>query len=132
MPRSILLLLLGIAACTDRTGPDAHRCSGTPSPTADFCGTWKATPTVMGSALTMRLRFNDQVISGDGTYAIEAGRRGVFTIDGALRQPYLDLTFQYDYGVRLQYRGRLGPEDRITGATIDSLGNTYPLSFVPQ
>ena len=83
---------------------------------SELAGTWSRTANVIGSALVLRLVARDTTISGDGTYAIEAGRSGTLTVSGALQGAIVHLDLTFDYGTQAHFDGSLTTPKLLSGA----------------
>ena len=79
----------------------------------------------------MTLAQDGNRVTGTGTYAIEAGREGLTTIDGTLSGRTLTLTITRDYGVRETFTGTLTDPAHLAGAlTID--GHKQAFDYAKQ
>ena len=65
-------------------------------------------------------------MTGTGTYAIEAGRAGPTTIDGAVSGRTLTLTITRDYGLVESFVGHLTDATHLTGTlAIDGFAQDF-------
>ena len=87
---------------------------------------------VPGSSTTLDLHLTGTTVYGTGTYAIEAGRSGVLTVNGSSSGSIFELTFAYDYGVIASYKGTLPDANDMTGMFQEGSNSASPLKFVRQ
>jgi len=105
---AVIALLLPASACTSSTAPS--------SPIA---GTWSEQFSIPGPRLVLTL---DASGSGNGTYAIEAGRSGTVQVSGDVAAAVVTLTIRYDYGAVRTFTGTLADTDHLTGTFNDVQG----------
>lgn len=81
--KSVLLLALVVAGCSDTVGP------------GNIVGKWDQDFTVPGNSLEMDLTLAGSVVSGSGDWCAEAGPCGIVTVTGTVNgnAVQLDLTF---------------------------------------
>jgi hypothetical protein len=79
-------------------------------------GHWSEDSTVVGSSLVLSLSVNDTLVTGTGTYAIEAGRSGTLTVSGGVTAARVSLDFSYDYGAVAHFDGTPPTGTQLAGA----------------
>jgi hypothetical protein len=94
-------------------------------------GTWAHTMIAPAYREVMTLSQDDSRVSGTGTYAIEAGREGPTTIEGALSGRTLTLTITRDYGLRETFTGTLTDAAHVVGALVID-GHTQSFGYTKQ
>lgn len=79
----------------------------------------------------MTLAAADTVVTGTGTYSIEAGRSGALTVAGSAIGGAVRLDLVFDYGQRARFHGVLAARDTL-GGTIKygTSGGAEPVSRV--
>jgi hypothetical protein len=112
-----LAALFGLACTNGPTSPD------------DLRGAWAADFSIPGASLIVNLNQADGVITGDGTYSIEAGRSGTLQVDGTYAAPKLTMVIRRDFGLASTYTGTVLDSRHMSGTLADSLGHATPLSF---
>lgn len=116
--RTMLLAALAAALLACR-GPQ-------PAPAAaSVSGTWKANYHVVGSSLVLALQQAGTKVTGDGSFAMEAGRTGKLTVQGTAGDSAVTLELRFDYGQTARFAGKLVGPAAMTG-TITYAG------FAPQ
>jgi len=105
-------------------------CGNGLGPANDLGGTWAAIFPYPGASIVFSVGQNDGTLSGDGTFAIEAGRNGTLQLTGSYDRPHVALVLHYDFGVNLTYTGTVSPDGRrMSGVLADSLGRGSSLTF---
>src|ERR1035437_11152871 len=112
--RSILALpLLGAAvACSSSSRgalTDPHVIA------ADLRGSWSDPVSYPGISTILQLSVIDTIVSGSGTYTIEAGRPGTLTVAGVISGSQVKLDLQRDYGLLAHFTGTLHAPDLLGG-----------------
>jgi hypothetical protein len=79
--------------------------------------------------IDLNLEQADRNITGDGSFAFEAGRVGTLTVTGSYDFPRVALVLHYDFGLNLKYTGTVGVPWQMRGILADSLGHEYPTTF---
>jgi hypothetical protein len=104
------------AACSSRqadsTDPDV---TGDRLGVQTLTGTWVHTAIGPVYRESMTLSQTGDHVTGTGTYAIEAGRTGPTTVDGALSGRTVTLTIRRDYGLTETFTGSLTDATHLTG-----------------
>jgi hypothetical protein len=80
----------------------------------------------------LNLRLQQEVVSGNGTYSIEAGRSGNLDVTGTYQAPAVSMKLTYDYGPVAQFTGTVTPSHQIVGSFINDSGQTVSLTFSPR
>ena len=107
-------------------------CSDGFLPPTDVRGTWAADFSIPGAALQFNLDGTNQLLSGNGSYAIEAGPAGTLQVSGSYDRPAIALVLHYDSGRNLTYTGVVEDNQHMTGTIADSLGQKSTLTFTRQ
>ena len=105
-----VVLLAPIAACRgggDMTSPGT---SG-----SDLAGSWSRIGNVPGSSFELGLALSDTVITGTGTFAVEAGHAGTLMVSGFRSGTTVRLVIVTDAGVTEHFNGLLSAPDTLTG-----------------
>jgi hypothetical protein len=89
------------------------------SPSPTLAGTWGENFSFPGASLILSV---DASGSGNGTYAIEAGRSGVVQVSGAVVGSTIALRIHYDYGLDRTFTGALTDANHLTGVFDDNSG----------
>lgn len=129
MRKWLPLLLVLTVGCLETTGLSISSC---PGPTGGPCGTFAADFTVTGASLVLHLRLQQEVVSGNGTYSIEAGRSGNLDVVGTYQAPAVSMQLTYDYGPVAHFTGTVTPSHQIVGSIVNDSGQAVPLTFSPQ
>jgi hypothetical protein len=79
-------------------------------------GTWAEPVSFPGISFVMQLSARDTVLSGTGTYSIEAGRSGTLSEAGFVAGQMVQLTITYDYGPVAYFQGTLTDRNTLSGA----------------
>lgn len=103
-----LALAAGALACSDSL-------TQSESIATRLAGTWSAAWHTPGSSLILRLSAHDSTVTGDGTYAGEAGPSGTLTVNGLVTGATIDLDLHYSSGQQMHFRGDLAGFDRLNG-----------------
>jgi hypothetical protein len=118
-----------VAACSGRQAD-----STSPAITGDrlgartISGTWATTGIGPVYRESMKLTQVGDHVSGEGTYAIEAGRSGPTTIDGAFSGKTVTLTITRDYGLVERFSGTLTDATHLAGTlAIESSKQSFTL-----
>jgi hypothetical protein len=82
---------------------------------ADLRGTWSDTVSYPGISTILHLTVTDTIVSGSGTYTIEAGRPGTLTVAGVISGSQVKLDLQRDYGLLAHFTGTLRAPDLLGG-----------------
>jgi hypothetical protein len=130
MRKYLPILLILALGCMETTGLSVSSCSG--SGPGGICGTWVADSLVTGASLVLNLRLRNEVLSGTGTYSIEAGRSGTLDVGGTYRSPAIAMNLEYDYGFVAPFTGTLTSSQQIVGSFLNSSGHAVPLTFSPR
>lgn len=104
-------------------------CSNGLAPANDLGGTWAANFFLPGSSLVLDVGQADGLITGTGSYAIEAGRAGTLEFTGSYDRPRIALVLHYDFGQNLTYSGTVFDGRHMSGILADSLGRGASLTF---
>jgi hypothetical protein len=128
--RSMKLLLcatlsIAAAACGDSTAPH----TGGRQLAAQVQGMWAEKVTFPGISLVLNLAAQDTVLTGAGTYSIEAGRSGTLVITGLVSAQTVKLDLSYDYGSRAHFDGSLQDQNTLSG--LISYGPALPPGGTP-
>ena len=123
-----------VAACSGRQAD-----STSPGITGDrfgsesVSGSWVNTSTgpIPLYRESMTLTQSGAHVTGKGTYAMEAGRLGPTTIDGALAGKTLTLTITRDYGLVETFTGTLTDATHLAG-TLAIDGSAQNFGYVKQ
>jgi hypothetical protein len=99
-------------------------------PAAQVAGSWRADYHVPGASLVLDLTQQDGKLTGSGTYAIEAGRRGTVSLAGEVNGDSVALTLSFDYGRTARFQGRLADATHLEGSIVYSGEEPSPLVFV--
>ncbi len=91
-------------------------CTSPLPPSPVLAGTWSENFSVVGASLVVSI---DGTGTGDGTYAIEAGRSGAVHVAGRVTSSAITLTFHYDYGAVRTFAGTLSDANHLTGTFDD-------------
>jgi len=109
--KSVLLLALVVAGCSDPIGP------------TNIVGKWDQDFTVPGNSLEMDLTLAGSVVSGSGDWCAEAGPCGIVTVTGTVNgnAVQLDLTFSAQFPTPLpqsilHFDGRLTSPNSLRGS----------------
>lgn len=105
-------------------------CSNNLAPPVNVEGTWAADYRLPGSSLVLNLSQTDDVITGNGTYAGEAGPSGTLQIGGSYARPHIRLTLQYDLGLTRTFDGTVLDSQHMTGTIADSTGYADTLTLI--
>ena len=110
-------LLFAACAGSDRALPlELQQASANRAVAAQLNGTWVEQNLVIGSAFVLQFTAQDTIVTGTGTYAIEAGRSGTLTVSGVVHdQQRLHLDIVYDYGPQSQFDGSLADQNALKG-----------------
>jgi len=123
---AISAAIMGGACSTrqaDSTSPDV---TGDRLGALVFSGVWAHTAIGPVYRETMTLSQVGPHVTGTGTYAIEAGRAGPTTIDGAVSGRTLTLTITRDYGLVESFAGHLTDATHLTGTlAIDGFAQDF-------
>ena len=130
MRKLLPIFLILAVGCLETTSLSISTCSG--AGTGGICGVWVADPTVPGSSLVLSLQLRDGVLSGTGTYSIEAGRSGDLDVGGTYSAPVVEMRLAYDYGFVAPFTGTLTSSRQIVGTFLNSSGQAIPLTFSPR
>lgn len=109
--------LLSLACATDPSAPNALQ------------GSWAADIGVPGAGLVINLDQAGGVVSGTGTYRIEAGRSGTLQVHGTYDPPSVALVIRRDVGSVSTYTGTVVDARHLSGTMVDALGHGAPLTF---
>src|SRR5262245_31223690 len=124
-PRNcVLIALLAGGACTsssDLTRPDVIQ--------ADLPGTWSQSAVVPGSATNLHLSVNENTITGDGTYAVEAGMGGTLTVVGHITAGRVILDVTRSDGAVAHYDATLATPDLLRGELSYNSGPAFVTEF---
>jgi hypothetical protein len=82
---------------------------------SDLRGTWSDTVSYPGISTILHLTVTDTIVSGSGTYTIEAGRPGTLTVAGVISGSQVKLDLQRDYGLLAHFTGSLSAPDLLGG-----------------
>ncbi|HVT40088.1 MAG TPA: hypothetical protein VHE78_13665 [Gemmatimonadaceae bacterium] len=118
-------LSLGVAACGDSTAPPM----GSRQLAAQVQGKWAEKVSFPGISLVLNLAAQDTVLTGPGTYSIEAGRSGTLGITGVASGQMVKLDLSYDYGPRAHFEGSLQDQNTLSG--LISYGPALPPGGTP-
>jgi len=91
-------------------------CGNAFGPVNDLSGTWAATFSFPGSSPVLTLSQRTALITGTGTYVMEAGGAGTLQVAGTYWRPNVNLTFHYDFGSDHTYVGTVQDGSHISGA----------------
>lgn len=98
-----------------------------------LAGQWLQDNTVVGSSLALSLSVSDTVVTGTGTYTIEAGRSGSLTVSGVATPTHVSLDFAYDSGALAHFDGTLPVGAVLAGAIKygpkDAMIPSYSITF---
>lgn len=112
MSKLRLILALAItAACsssTDLTSPAGIE--------AELPGTWAQSFSIPGASTVLHLVVAGSVVTGDGTWAMEAGPSGTLTVAGSISAPNVMITFTRSDGLVGHFNARLESEDVLKGS----------------
>lgn len=97
----------------------ASGCSSPTSPSASLAGTWSEKFAIPGARLVLSV---DASGTGDGVYAIEAGRSGTVHVSGSVAPSAVTLSIRYDYGITRTFSGSLTDANHLTGTFDDAQG----------
>ena len=100
--------------------------------TRSITGNWATPFSIPGSKTTLSLTQVGTRVVGSGTYAIEAGRSGTFTVTGTMTDGNFAATLIYDYGTTVTYSGTLPDANDLTGTIHSTANGDYELDFVRQ
>jgi hypothetical protein len=106
----VVLALLAVSACnsgSDLTQPNVIE--------AALPGTWAISDVVPGSGTTLHLTVTETAISGDGTYAIEAGQGGTLSVQGEIAGSRVIIDFTRSDGIAAHYDATLKTHDVLRG-----------------
>jgi hypothetical protein len=96
-------------------------------------GKWSEQVQIPGVALVLNLDAHDTVVTGTGSYAIEAGRSGVLTVSGLVDGSQIRLDLVYDSGTEAHFVGELSELDRMAGSIKygppESEVPSFPITF---
>jgi hypothetical protein len=129
MRKWLSLLLVLTVGCLETTGLSISSC---PGPAGGPCGTFAADFTVPGASLVLHLGLQQDVLSGTGTYSIEAGRSGNLAVTGTYQAPAVSMKLTYDYGPVAQFTGTMTPSHQIVGSFVNDSGQAVSLTFSPR
>ena len=120
----VALSMLTISACREpSTLPSEPR-----GVAALVQGKWAQPQSLPGISFRFQLAARDTVLSGSGTYSIEAGRSGTLSVLGFVVGQQLMLDITYDYGPVAHFTGSLADQNTLRG----SLKYGPPDSEVPS
>ena len=105
-------------------------CSNSLAPPVNVAGTWAADYHLPGSSLVLSLSQTNGVITGNGTYAGEAGPSGTLQISGSYARPHISLALHYDAGLTRTYDGTVLDSEHMTGTEADSTGYADTLTLI--
>lgn len=96
-------------------------------------GTWARNFSIPGASLVLSLTTRDTVVTGTGTYSIEAGRSGTLSASGTVTAARVTLDITYDYGPVAYFEGAPPMATELTGALKngpkDSMIPSYMVTF---
>ncbi len=115
-PRStIQLILVTVLWCLPLFGCGRS----TVDPSGDLQGSWAENISIPGASLILTLNQAGPIVTGTGTYAIEAGRAGILQVAGTYTAPAISLTLSYDYGTARTFTGTRLDANHIGGTFSD-------------
>ena len=97
-------------------------CSSSPDLTspvgieAELPGTWAQSFSVPGASTVLHLVVNRTEVTGDGTWAMEAGPSGTLTVAGLIAAPDVMITFTRSDGLVGHFNARLESADVLKGS----------------
>jgi hypothetical protein len=125
---SLFAAVLLSTACGSQSGN-----VGGPLTGSVLAGQWLQDNTVVGSSLGLSLSVSDTVVTGTGTYSIEAGRSGSLTVSGVASPTHVSLDFTYDSGALAHFDGTLPVAAVLAGAIKygpkDAMIPSYSITF---
>ncbi len=126
-----LTTLAATAGCT-RSAVDVTNLGPAPLLT----GSWVQDGAVIGSSFVLTLSqssLRDTLVTGTGTYSIEAGRSGTLTVTGGATDTRVTLEIVYDYGPVAHFDGAPATASVLSGAMKngpkESLMPSYLVTF---
>jgi hypothetical protein len=82
----------------------------------DLGGTWARVGTVVGSSTVLTLSVADTVISGTGTFALEAGASGTLTVSGVIAGTVVKFDIVTSIGLTEHFNGQLTSPGMLSGS----------------
>lgn len=120
--------MLFATACGNQSGSVNGPASG-----GVLAGQWSQDSTVVGSSVVLSLAVTDTVVTGTGTYTIEAGRPGTLTVSGVATPTHVSLDLTYDTGALAHFDGTLPVGSVLSGAIKygpkDAMIPSYSVTF---
>jgi hypothetical protein len=84
-------------------------------------GTWSAVYSIPGASTVVTLHEFGSVLSGDGTYAMEAGPRGTLQVTGTVHFPAITMLLRRDSGFSETFTGAFLNDRTLSGTLADTL-----------
>lgn len=95
-------------------------------------GTWSAVYSIPGPSTLVTLHEFGSVLSGDGTYAVEAGPTGTLQVTGTVHFPAITMVLRRDTGFSQTFTGAFVTDRAISGTaadTVNGVPHEGPLTF---
>lgn len=96
-------------------------------------GTWSAVYSIPGPSTLVTLHRFGSALSGEGTYAVEAGPTGTLQVSGTVHIPAIAMVLRRDTGFSQTFTGAFVNDRTLSGTVAGSLnGVPYqePLTFM--
>jgi hypothetical protein len=109
----------------------ALACDGSATLDKDL-GTWSAVYSIPGASTLVSLHEFGSVLSGDGTYAVEAGPTGTLQVTGAVHFPAITMVLRRDTGFSQTFTGAFLNDRTLSGTladTVSGVPHQTPLTF---
>ena len=98
----------------------ALACDGSASLEKDL-GTWSAVYSIPGASTVVTLHQFGNVLSGDGTYAMEAGPAGTLQVSGTVHFPAITMVLRRDTGLSQTFTGAFLNDRTLSGTLADTV-----------
>ena len=109
----------------------ALACDGSATLVKDL-GTWSAVYSIPGPSTLVTLHEFGSVLSGDGTYAVEAGPTGTLQVTGTVHFPAITMVLRRDTGFSQTFTGAFVNDRTLSGTvadTVNGVPHEDPLTF---
>lgn len=95
-------------------------------------GTWSAVYSIPGASTLVTLHAFGSLLSGDGTYAVEAGPTGALQVTGTVHFPAITMVLRRDTGFSQTFAGTFVNDRTLSGTvadTVNGVPHEGPLTF---
>jgi len=110
----------------------ALACDGSATLEKDL-GTWSAVYSIPGASTLVTLHEFGTALSGDGTYAVEAGPTGTLQVTGTVHFPAITMVLRRDTGLSQTFTGAFLNDRTLSGTLADTVSGVpqrTPLTFM--